>query len=200
MVNGLCYLNYIEFILILGLFSLLFLRQGRKYLIRKLIGFILKLKRIYNKKSYNKNTNKRSFNKKINKNLSLNNTLNSVDKYTDYLTVFIFVCLFWIKFINIYFSSNLVADIDSFVNVYNHIKNSGLLFAFNFNYRILLRKSYRMPALMGVSSPFFYLYLAKNKEEKCYCYAEREKKSKEVNGSNFIHLPLKIWKGGTDLL
>ena len=66
--------------------------------------------------------NKRSY---INsyKNLSLNNTLKSIDKYTNYLTVFIFVCLFWIKFINIYFSSNFAADIDSFVNVYNHIKN-----------------------------------------------------------------------------
>jgi flavodoxin len=165
MVNGLCYLNYIEFILILGLFSLLFLRQCRKFLIRKLIGLILKLKGVH-KGSYKKKKNlswllcrkwcnslvlkdskklrsscsalpvspnlrvrregtrrlnKRSF---INsyKNLSLNNTLKSVDKYTNYLTVFIFVCLIWIKFINIYFSSNFAADIDSFVNVYNHIK------------------------------------------------------------------------------
>ena len=47
MVNGLCYLNYIEFILILGLFSLLIFRQGRKYLIRKLIGLILNLKWVH---------------------------------------------------------------------------------------------------------------------------------------------------------
>ena len=40
MVNGLCYLNYIEFILILGLFSLLF----RKFFLSKLIGFILTFK------------------------------------------------------------------------------------------------------------------------------------------------------------
>jgi hypothetical protein len=162
MVNGLCYLNYIEFILILGLFSLLFLRQSRKYLIRKLIGFILKKfisfgegSNLKKKKRCNrfvlKYSNKlrisyspclhwrlllaksrkrgeRRLNKKSKINsykiLSLNNTLKNVDKYTDYLTVFIFVCLFWIKFINIYFSSNLAADIDSFVNVYNHIKNN----------------------------------------------------------------------------
>jgi len=40
MVNGLCYLNYIEFSLILGLFSLLF----RKFIYRKLKRFILNLK------------------------------------------------------------------------------------------------------------------------------------------------------------
>ena len=43
MVNGLCYLNYIEFSLILSLFSLLF----RKYLNRKLKRLILKLKNKY---------------------------------------------------------------------------------------------------------------------------------------------------------
>jgi len=156
MVNGLCYLNYIEFILILSLFSLLF----RKFFFSKLIGFILTFKNkwvlrkgsltfLKNKnKNKNKNRNRspqklrsrtfpsttmgegggvaRRLNKRynINKNLSLNNTLKIVDKYTDYLTVFIFLCLFWIKFINIYFSSNFAADIDSFVNVYNHIKNN----------------------------------------------------------------------------
>lgn len=43
MINGLCYLNYIEFSLILSLFSLLF----RKYLNRKLKRLILKLKNKY---------------------------------------------------------------------------------------------------------------------------------------------------------
>jgi len=38
--------------------------------------------------------------------LSLNKAINTVDKYTDYFIVFIFICLFWIKFINIYFSSS----------------------------------------------------------------------------------------------
>jgi hypothetical protein len=40
-------------------------------------------------------------------------------KYTDYLIVFIFICLFCRKrkFINIYFSSNLAENIDSFVKV-----------------------------------------------------------------------------------
>ena len=38
--------------------------------------------------------------------LSLNKAINTVDKYTDYFIIFIFICLFWIKFINIYFSSS----------------------------------------------------------------------------------------------
>jgi dipeptide/tripeptide permease len=108
MVNGLCYLNYIEFSFILTLFSLLF----RKFLINKFKTFILNLK-----------------NKKIQKvgsindeNVSLNKVFTNVDKYLDFIILFIFICLFWIKFINIYFSNNLAEDIDSFVNVYNHIK------------------------------------------------------------------------------
>jgi hypothetical protein len=60
MVNGLCYLIYIEFILILSLFSLLF----RKFFFSKLIGFILtfKIKWVLRKGSLtfikNKNNNK----------------------------------------------------------------------------------------------------------------------------------------------
>lgn len=115
MVNGLCYLNYIEFSLILSLFSLLF----RKHLNRKLKRLILKLKN-----KYIKNKEVESIN---DENVSLNKAFNTVDKYTDYLIVFIFICLFWIKFINIYFSSNLAENIDSFVKVYNHIKNNSFV-------------------------------------------------------------------------
>jgi len=113
MVNGLCYLNYIEFSLILSLFSLLF----RKYLLRKLKRFIFLIK---NKYIVTKNKEVESIK---DENVNLNKAFNTVDKYTDYLIVFIFICLIWIKFINIYFSSNLAENIDSFVNVYNHIKN-----------------------------------------------------------------------------
>lgn len=131
MVNGLCYLNYIEFSLILGLFSLLF----RKYLNKKLKIFILKLK------------NKFIKNKEVesikDENISLNKVFNIVDKYTDYLIVFIFICLFWIKFINIYFSSYLAENIDSFVNVYNYIKNNSffcLIFNIKNKYIVIKNK------------------------------------------------------------
>jgi hypothetical protein len=117
MVSGLCYLNYIEFSLILSLFLLLF----RKYLITKIIGFILSLKNKYNKES--KSTTCKALFKAREENLgSLNKSFKTLDKYSDLLIVFVFLCLFWIKFINIYYSSNLAGDIDSFVNVYNHIK------------------------------------------------------------------------------
>jgi len=124
MVNGLCYLNYIEFSLILSLFSLLF----RKYLNRKLKGLILKLKNKYikNKEVESINDENVSLNKEVesinDENVSLNKAFNTVDKYTDYLIVFVFICLIWIKFINIFFSDHLAENIDSFVKVYNHIK------------------------------------------------------------------------------
>ena len=72
-------------------------------------------------------------------NLSLNKAFNTLDKYTDYLIVLVFVCLIWIKFINIYFSSNLAENIDSFVNVYNHIKNNSF-FCFLFTFKNELKK------------------------------------------------------------
>jgi len=126
MVNGLCYLNYIEFILILSLFSLLF----RKYLIKKFFG-------TWSSNAPKESVSNRLIGTKISsllryKIFSLNNTFYNLDKYTDYLTVFIFICLIWIKLINIYFTSHLAVDIDSFVNVYNHIKNNsftGLFFS-----------------------------------------------------------------------
>ena len=91
MVNGLSYLNFLEFSLVLSLFSLLF----RKFLIRKLTDIIIKfIQKI-------KKTNKQKFqeiesikDKDIDKNVSLNQAINSLDKYTDFLIVFIFICLF----------------------------------------------------------------------------------------------------------
>jgi hypothetical protein len=123
MVNGLCYLNYIEFSLFLSLLSLFL----RKILYRKLKKFIsqgflplicinLKNKFIKNKEVESKND----------ENVSLNKAFNIVDKYTNYIIVFIFICLFWILFINIYFSNHLADNIHSFVKVYNHINNNSL--------------------------------------------------------------------------
>nr|YP_009739471.1 hypothetical protein [Tricholoma saponaceum]QIC20315.1 hypothetical protein [Tricholoma saponaceum] len=121
MVNGLCYLNYIDFSLILGFLSLFV----RKFLNRKFkrIILILKNKDIKNKVVENINED----------NISLNKAFNTVDKYTDYIIVFIFICLFWIKIINIYFSSHLSENIDSFVKVYNHIINNSFLCLFPIN-------------------------------------------------------------------
>ena len=110
MVNGLCYLNYIEFSLFLGLFSLFL----RKFLYRKLKRFILIFKN-----KYIKNKEVESIN---DENVSLNKAFNIVDKYTDYIIIYILICLFWVLFINIYFSSHLADNIHSFVEVYNHIK------------------------------------------------------------------------------
>jgi len=86
----LCYLNYIEFSLILSLFLLLF----RKYLISKIIGFIFSLKNKYNKNKIVKgNTLESKSTISIGED-SLNKNLNILDKYTDFLIVFVFLCLF----------------------------------------------------------------------------------------------------------
>ena len=120
MVNGLSYLNFIEFSLVLSLFTLLF----RKFLIRKLTDIIQKFLQKITK------TNKQKFkevesikDKDTDKNVTLNQAINTLDKYTDFILVFIFICLFWILFINIFFSVNLAENIDTYVTVYNHIKN-----------------------------------------------------------------------------
>jgi hypothetical protein len=121
MVTGLNYLNYIEFSLILCLFSLFL----RKYFNKNLKRFILNLKN-----KYIKNTEIESIN---NENVSLNKSFNTVDKYTNYLIVLVFICLIWIKFINIYFSSNLVENIDSYVNVYNLLTKYSFVCLFSKN-------------------------------------------------------------------
>nr|YP_009517157.1 LAGLIDADG homing endonuclease [Blastosporella zonata]AYE93083.1 LAGLIDADG homing endonuclease [Blastosporella zonata] len=125
-VNGLSFLNYIEFSLILTLFSVLF----RKYLSRRLISLIWSLKNKYTK------NNKVEIIK--DKDVSLNQTLNALDKYSDIIIVYIFICLIWVKFINVYFSGELAKNIDDFVTVYNHIKNNSFFFLimpFNNHYK-----------------------------------------------------------------
>jgi drug/metabolite transporter superfamily protein YnfA len=182
MVNGLSYLNYIEFSLILTLFSLLL----RKYLNRKIQSFILKLKNKYinkNKEGHFPTPNheveglshpkqfgpsaqgpfptgggERGAGENINnENITLNKAFNAVDKYTNYLIVFIFICLIWIMFINIYFSSNLAENIDSYVKVYNHIKGNslfGLFFYIKNEYIVIKNKVYYSPLSLKIGLPF----------------------------------------------
>jgi hypothetical protein len=166
-VNGLCFLNYIEFSLILSLFLLLF----RKYLISKIIGFILSLK---NKEVKGNTLESKKTSIMVFGVGSLKKSLNTSDKYTDLLMVFVFLCLFWIKFINIYYSSSLAGDIDSFVNVYNHIKNQSFGFLlFSLKNESLLQK-----------------------DKLCY------NKGGSPEGSNFVRLacaPLSLLRGQTNV-
>jgi hypothetical protein len=97
MVNGLSFLNYIEFSLVLSLFSLLF----RKILIRKLTDIIIKFIQKIKQTIASATTDKQKFkevesikDKDIDKNVSLNQAINTLDKYTDFIIVFIFICLF----------------------------------------------------------------------------------------------------------
>jgi len=161
MVNGLSYLNYIEFSLILSLFSLLF----RKYLYLKLIRFFLTF--THSLRLFKENQNTKVENIKDEK-LSLNKAINTLDKYTDYFIVFIFICLFWIMFINIYFSSHLAENIDSFVKVYNHIKNSSfiwLLFSLKNEYSVnnvcnkknMIRNSFGLPHIYIFIGLFIFI-------------------------------------------
>ena len=90
MVNGLSYLNFIEFSLVLSLFSLLF----RKFLIRKLTNIIIKFIQKIKKNKQKFKVFESIKDKDIDKNVSLNQAINSLDKYTDFIIVFIFICLF----------------------------------------------------------------------------------------------------------
>jgi hypothetical protein len=90
MVNGLSYLNYIEFSLVLSLFSLLF----RKFLIRKITDIIIKFIQKINKTNKKIKEVESIKDKDIDNNVSLNQAINTLDKYTDFIVVFIFICLF----------------------------------------------------------------------------------------------------------
>nr|QWO71369.1 DNA polymerase [Termitomyces sp. T123] len=150
MVNGLCYFNYIEFTLILSLFSLLI----RKYLIipwlRAAFGPGGKLKRFifYLKKKKIKNKEVESINDE-NVSLSLNKALNIGDKSLDYLMVFIFICLILIKFINIYYSLELAENIDSYIKVYNHMHNKSMLLLLSINTYVPLKNPLGLRAKAG---------------------------------------------------
>lgn len=107
LVNSLHILNYLEFSLIFSLFSLLF----RKY-------FYIKLNRIIVKLLNNKDA------------VTLTKVSHFMDKYTEYIILYLFICLIWLKFIHTYISINLVGDIDSYVTVYNSIKDNCFLLLF----------------------------------------------------------------------
>jgi hypothetical protein len=81
MVTGLCILNYLEFSLILSLFSLLF----RKYLFRILKPLIFNFINKYIKNKQNPIIK--------DDNINLHKIINNVDNYTDYLILFVFICL-----------------------------------------------------------------------------------------------------------
>lgn len=88
MVNGLRFLNYIEFSLIFSIFSLFF----RKKIIIKLTNIILNfIKKIKKTKATEKEVESI---KEKDKNVSLNKAINTLDKYTDIIIVFIFICFF----------------------------------------------------------------------------------------------------------
>ena len=113
LVNSLHIINYLEFSLILGLFSLLF----RKYFMKKLHKFILNI--IYKKVD---NTQDNS--------LTLNKVFNYIDKYTEYIIFYVFICLIWLKLIHLYISYNLAGDIDNYVALYNSMKHNSLFLLF----------------------------------------------------------------------
>ena len=122
-VNSLNYFNYLELSLILSLFLLFF----RKYLMKKLNRFILN----------NRNNKIESIN---DNNVTLNKVFNIKDKYVEYVFLYIFICLLWIKFMHLYAINNLAEDIDSYVMVYNHIKNNSFYFFFTLrNCRVLTK-------------------------------------------------------------
>lgn len=122
-VNSLNYFNYLELSLILSLFLLFF----RKYLMEKLNRFILN----------NRNNKIESIN---DNNVTLNKVFNIKDKYVEYVFLYIFICLLWIKFMHLYAINNLAEDIDSYVMVYNHIKNNSFYFFFTLrNCRVLTK-------------------------------------------------------------
>ena len=72
--------------------------------------------------------------------LTLNKVFNIKDKYVEYVFLYIFICLLWIKFMHLYAINNLAEDIDSYVMVYNHIKNNSFYFFFTLrNCRVLTK-------------------------------------------------------------
>jgi hypothetical protein len=127
MVNGLSYLNYIEFSLVLSLFSLLF----RKFLIRKITSIIWNfIKNINNKKDKAKEVE--SINDEI---VKIKPAINTLDKYTDFIIV-LFIC--FLNYVYKYFfSNNLAENIDSYVTVYKHIKNNSFVCLFSINDNIV---------------------------------------------------------------
>nr|YP_010044364.1 LAGLIDADG endonuclease [Trametes versicolor]QPF23605.1 LAGLIDADG endonuclease [Trametes versicolor] len=125
LINSLHIINYFEFSLILGLFSLLF----RKYFMNKLQKFILKF--IYKKVDLTQD-----------KSITLNKVFNYLEKYNEYVILYVFICLIWLKIIHVYISYNLAADIDTYVTLYNSVKHNSLFLIFSIknNYKFYLNK------------------------------------------------------------
>ena len=72
---------------------------------------------LYNRYKNNKTSNTND------ENVSLNTVFNTADKYNNIVIFFILMCLFWVKFLNLIFSTHLAENIDSFVKVYVSLIN-----------------------------------------------------------------------------
>nr|WVH38298.1 LAGLIDADG endonuclease [Trametes meyenii] len=141
LVNSVHILNYLEFSLILSLFSLLF----RKYFMKKLQIFIYKY--LFKKVENNKEES-----------VNLNKVFNYLDKYNEYLILYVLIVLIGLKLIHLYISYNLAGDIDKYVALYNIMKHNSLFLLFtiknnnkfNFNYPQWLNKDIKIK----LCSPF----------------------------------------------
>jgi hypothetical protein len=109
-VNGLSVLNYIEFSLIIALFSVLF----RKLILKNVFKIISSFKaKIDDDKASNIK----------NKNVDLSKELNPLDQFSKTLVLLLFIALILFKLLHLFFSFYFAENIDSFVIVYNYIKN-----------------------------------------------------------------------------
>ena len=109
--NGILSLNGIEFILITSIFFIilrLYFNSMIKTYILKFISYIYKN------------------NELIEKEVQLTNMLDKYNKQIPYILVVLIIILLLIKTMNIYYINSLLLNIDSFVNVYNFLKNNSL--------------------------------------------------------------------------
>jgi len=113
--NGILSLNGIEFILITSIFFIvlrLYFNSTIKTFILKFISYIYKN------------------NELIEKEVQLTNMLNKYNKQIPYILIVLIIILLIIKTMNIYYINSLLLNIDSFVNVYNFLKNNSLYLLF----------------------------------------------------------------------
>jgi len=113
--NGILSLNGIEFILITSIFFIilrLYFNSMIKTLILNFISYIYKN------------------NELIEKQVQLSNMLDKYNKQIPYILLVLIIILLFIKTMNIYYLNILLLNIDSFVNVYNFLKNNSLYLLF----------------------------------------------------------------------
>lgn len=69
-------------------------------------------------------------NELLEKEVQITSLLDKYNKQIPYVLVFLFLVLFLAKILNTYFTYSLLMDIDSFVTVYNFLKNSSFYLLF----------------------------------------------------------------------